>query len=98
MEKREEIALRVYLLIGRYLAASAAWYREFYDFSNLMVLGRVTSGFGGEILLHAARTGLAAIDPALAEKTDVFMPDENARRLGQSVAAAQIPALRPSKR
>ena len=98
MEKREEIALRVYLLIGRYLAASAAWYREFYDFSNLMVLGRVTSGFGGEILLHAARTGLAAIDPAFAEKTDVFMPDENARRLGQSGAAAQIPARRPSKR
>ena len=30
--------------------------------------------------------------PEWAEKIDIFMPDEKARRLGQSVAAAQIPA------
>ena len=42
MEKHDEKALRVYLMIGRYLANAAAWYREFYDYSNLMVLGRVT--------------------------------------------------------
>lgn len=94
MEKREEAALKVYLAVGRYLAHAAAWYREFYDFSNLMVLGRVTSGFGGDVVLNVARMGLAAIDPALAEKTDIFMPDEKARRLGQSVAAAQIPEIR----
>ncbi|MBR1608648.1 MAG: ROK family protein [Kiritimatiellae bacterium] len=94
MEAREEVALRVYLLLGRYLANAAAWYREFYDFSNLMILGRVTSGFGGDILLHTARMGLAGISPALAEQVEIFMPDEKARRLGQSVAAAQIPELR----
>ena len=94
MEKREEVALKVYLMIGRYLANAAAWYHEFYDFSNLMILGRVTSGFGGDIVLQTARMGLAAISPELAEKIDIFMPDEKARRLGQSVAAAQIPALR----
>ena len=93
MEKREEVALKVYLMIGRYLANAAAWYHEFYDFSNLMILGRVTSGFGGDILLQTARMGLEAISPALAEKIDIFMPDEKARRLGQSVAAAQIPSL-----
>ena len=94
MERHEETALKVYLMIGRYLANSAAWYHEFYDFSNLMVLGRVTSGFGGEVILQTARMGLEAIAPDLAGEIDIFMPDEKARRLGQSVAAAQIPALR----
>ena len=94
MEKHEDKALKIYLSIGRHLANAAAWYSEFYDFSNLMILGRVTSGFGGEIILETARMGLAAINPALAEKIDIFMPDEKARRLGQSVAAAQIPVVR----
>ena len=93
MEKREELALRVYLMIGRYLANAAAWYHEFFDYSNLMILGRVTSGFGGDIILNTARMGLEAVDPMLAEQIDIFMPDEKARRLGQSVAAAQIPTL-----
>ena len=94
MEKREEVALRIYLMIGRYLANAAAWYHEFYDFSNLMILGRVTSGFGGDIILHTARMGLEAVEPALAEEIDIFMPDEKTRRLGQSVAAAQIPEVK----
>ena len=38
--------------------------------------------------------GLEAIDPVLAEQIDIFMPDEKARRLGQSVAAAQIPVVK----
>jgi hypothetical protein len=77
MEKREEIALKIYLMIGRYLANAAAWYREFYDYSNLMILGRVTSGFGGDIILNTARMGLEAVDPMLADmkaKTAAIKP------------------------
>ena len=94
MEKHEALALKVYLMIGRYLANAAAWYHEFYDYSNLMILGRVTSGFGGDVILNTAKMGLEAVDPYLAEQIDIFMPDEKARRLGQSVAAAQIPVIR----
>jgi predicted NBD/HSP70 family sugar kinase len=94
MAENDERALRIYLMIGRYLANSAAWYREFYDYSNLMILGRVTSGFGGDIILNTAKLGLEAIDPLLAEQIDIFMPDEKTRRLGQSVAAAQIPVIK----
>lgn len=94
MAKEDEKALRIYLEIGRYLANAAAWYREFYDYSNLMILGRVTSGFGGSIILNTARMGLRAIDPFLAEQIDIFMPDEKTRRLGQSIAAAQIPVIK----
>ena len=93
MEAHDEKALKVYLEIGRFLGNAAAWYREFYDFQNLMILGRVTSGFGGNIILNAARLTLEDIDPLLAEQIDIFMPDEKARRLGQSVAAAQIPVV-----
>ena len=93
MEKHDPRALRVYLEIGRHLANSAAWYHEFYDYSNLMILGRVTSGFGGEVVLNTAQMGLEAIDPFLAEQIEIFMPDEKSRRLGQSVAAAQIPQI-----
>lgn len=94
MAKNDERALQIYLRIGRYLANAAAWYREFYDYSNLMILGRVTSGFGGNIILETAKMGLEAIDPALGEQIDIFMPDEKTRRLGQSVAAAQIPVIK----
>ena len=89
-----EKALKIYLMIGRYLANATKWYHEFYDFQNLMILGRVTSGLGGSIILETAKMGLEAIDPALAEQVEIFMPDEKARRLGQSVAAAQIPEIK----
>ena len=94
MEKGDARALKVYVQIGRYLGHAIPWYSEFYDFSNLMTLGRVTSGLGGEVIVETAKTVLADVYPEWAEKIDVFMPDEKARRLGQSVAAAQIPLVK----
>ena len=91
MEKGDARALKVYVQVGRFLGHAIPWYREFYDFSNLMVLGRVASGLGGEIVVETARTVLRDVYPEWAEKIDVFMPDERARRLGQSVVAAQLP-------
>lgn len=94
MEKGDARALKVFVQIGRYLAHTVPWYNEFYDFENLMILGRVTSGLGGEIILETAKTMLKDVYPEWDEKIDIFMPDEKARRLGQSVAAAQIPVVR----
>ena len=94
MEKGDAKALKVYVQIGRFLAHAIPWYNEFYDYENLMILGRVTSGLGGEIILETAKTMLKDAYPEWAERIDVFMPDEKARRLGQSVAAAQIPVIR----
>ena len=98
VEKGDARAVRVFVEIGRFLAHAIPWYHEFYDYSNMMVLGRVTSGLGGELILETARTLLKDVYPEWAEKIDVFMPDETARRLGQSVAAAQIPQIRKGKR
>ena len=94
MEKGDARALKVYVQIGRFLGHAIPWYSEFYDFSNLMTLGRVTSRLGGEIIVETAKTVLSDVYPEWAEKIDVFMPDEKARRLGQSVAAAQIPIVK----
>ncbi len=93
MAKGDARAVKVYLEIGRFLAHTVPWYNEFYDYSNLMILGRVTTGLGGEIVLESAKTILKDVYPEWAEKIDIFMPDEKARRLGQSVAAAQIPTV-----
>jgi hypothetical protein len=93
MAKGDARALKDYLQIGRFLAHALPWYAEFYDYQNMMILGRVTSGLGGEIILESARNLLKDAYPEWAEKIDIFMPDEKARRLGQSVAAAQIPLI-----
>ncbi|MBO5774567.1 MAG: ROK family protein [Kiritimatiellae bacterium] len=94
MEKGDAKALKVYLEIGRFLAHAMPWYNEFFDYENMMILGRVTSGLGGEIILETAKRILGDVYPEWAEKIDLFMPDEKARRLGQSVAAAQIPVIK----
>jgi predicted NBD/HSP70 family sugar kinase len=97
MAEGDEKALKVYIQIGRFLAHAIPWYNEFYDYENMMILGRVTSGLGGSIILETAKTTLKDCYPEWAEKIDIFMPDEKARRLGQSVAAAQIPVIGKGK-
>ncbi len=93
MEKGDQNALKVYVQIGRFLAHAIPWYGEFYDYSSMMLLGRVTSGLGGDIILETAKAMLKDIYPATAEKVELIVPDEHFRRLGQSVAAAQIPVI-----
>jgi hypothetical protein len=71
-----------------------AHYADFYELRNLLILGRVTSGEGGEIILAQAAAVLQAEFPALADKVRLRTPDEQDKRHGQAVAAASLPALR----
>ncbi len=87
------IALNIFQKIGLYLGYTVPWYREFYGFDSMMILGRVTSGTGGVMILETARLILADQFPEVAEEVDVFLPDEKARRVGQSVAAASLPLI-----
>lgn len=86
-------ALTIFQKIGLFLGYTVPWYREFYGFDSMMILGRVTSGPGGVMILETARLILADQFPELAEQVEVFMPDEKARRVGQSVAAASLPLV-----
>ena len=89
MEKDDPTALKIYEAIGIYLGYSLPWYAEFYDYHSLMLLGRVSSGKGGDLILATAKKVLAAEFPEY--DIDVFMPDEQVRRLGQSAAAGSLP-------
>ena len=59
----------------------------------LLVLGRVASGIGGDLLIEECNRILKEEYPALAEKITVMLPDEKARRVGQSIAAASLPEV-----
>jgi predicted NBD/HSP70 family sugar kinase len=91
MEQGNPEAAKIYASIGIYLGYALGWYDLFYDFKHLLLMGRLTSGEGGAILVENARAVLAAEFPALADKLSIHLPDENSRRVGQSVAAASLP-------
>ena len=94
MEADDERAVAVFETIGAYLAYTVVLYSQFYDIDYMMLLGRVMSGKGGDTILKVCNEILAEEYPELAKKCTVTLPDEKMRRVGQSVAAASLPALR----
>jgi predicted NBD/HSP70 family sugar kinase len=94
MKEGDARARQVYESIGACFGYAIAHYAEFYEIRNLLVLGRVTSGEGGEIILAQAQQALLRDFPALAESVVLRTPDEKSKRHGQATAAASLPALR----
>ncbi|GHU69345.1 hypothetical protein FACS1894184_13240 [Clostridia bacterium] len=86
-------ALAIYDTIGVYLGWELAWYARFYQIKHVLILGRVTSGVGGERVLAEAWRTLDAADPELAKTLTLHLPDESNRRVGQSIAAASLPQV-----
>ena len=94
MAEGDERAKNIYDTIGVYFGYAIAYYCEFYDIKQVLIMGRVTSGEGGAILLERAREVLETEFPELAKKLTLNIPDERARRVGQSVAAASLPEIK----
>ncbi len=94
LAKGDPRAAKVYETIGVYLGCALAHYADFYDFQHALILGRVTTGQGGDIVLDKARQVLNKEFPAVAEKIALHVPDEASRRVGQAVAAASLPELK----
>jgi predicted NBD/HSP70 family sugar kinase len=84
---------RIFQTIGVYLGYALAHYAEMYDFRHLLVLGRVTSGAGGELIVQKATAVLRADFPELGQKLSLHLPDEKSKRVGQAVAAASLPEV-----
>ena len=93
MEQNDPRAASIYRSIGVYLAHTVALYETFYHFRHVLLLGRVMSGKGGDLLLAEAKRVLSDEYPDAASKVRVQLPDEKSRRVGQSVAAASLPSL-----
>lgn len=89
LENGSEIAEKVYEDVGTYLGYSIAYYSEFYKIKNLLLLGRVTSGRGGTIIMERAKEVLANEYPEYKD-VNITLPDEEFKRVGQSIAAASL--------
>ena len=93
MEKDDALAKQIYTDIGVYLAHTIPFYAKFYDIKHMLLLGRVMGGKGGDIILATCKEVLAEEYPEFST-LDIGLPDETNRRVGQSIAAASLPADR----
>ncbi len=93
MEQGDQNAADIYDTIGAYFGYAIAYYSEFYHIKHVLIMGRVTSGKGGQILLSRAQEVLDKEFPDLSNKIELHIPDEKSRRVGQSVAAASLPKI-----
>lgn len=87
-----ERAAAVYRDLGIYLGHTLALYSRFYDIRHALIMGGVAGGPGGDILLAEAKRVLAEEYPRCT--FSVAVPDAGSRHLGQSYAAATLPAGR----
>lgn len=93
LENNHEGAKQIYTSIGVYLAYGLLLYHRFYHMDVVMLLGRVVSGKGGEILIQTAKDTLAKLDPKFAQELTLYLPSEESRRVGQAIAAASLVEL-----
>lgn len=92
LEADDDRAIKIWETIGRYAGYAIAHYADFYEIKHMLVLGRVTSGKGGNMILKGAKEVLDAEFPELSG-IELHLPDEKTRRVGQAVAAASLPAM-----
>ena len=91
MAQGDTRARKIYQTIGTYLGYEIAHYADFYDFDHVLILGRVTSGQGGDLIIEGAREVLRVEFPELSDRVAFHTPDEKDKRHGQAVAAASLP-------
>ena len=93
MAEDDPRAAQVYESIGVYLGHTLAYYHELYGCRHVLLLGRVMSGKGGDLILDTAKKVLADEYPEVSGKMVPELPDEKFRRVGQSMAAASLPEI-----
>jgi predicted NBD/HSP70 family sugar kinase len=93
MQHDDARARMIYRTIGTYLGYGLAHYADFYDFKHVLILGRVTSGKGGDVIIEGAKEVLRIEFPELADRIAFHIPDEKDKRHGQAVAAASLPII-----
>ena len=92
MKQGDARAAAIYRTIGVCFGYTVAHFADFYELQNLLFLGRVSSGEGGEIIMEEAKKVIAREFPEYAH-IQFRVPDEKFKRHGQAVVAASLPAL-----
>merc|ERR1712232_1220156 len=83
----------LYRTCGVYLGYGLAQYaEEHYKIDHVMILGRVSKGPGGDIMLDAAREVLRTEFPHLDPIT-FHTADDHFKAVGQCIAAAALPTI-----
>jgi predicted NBD/HSP70 family sugar kinase len=93
LEHSEPGAVNIWKTMGVYLGYGLAHYADYYDIRHVLILGRCTSGRGGDLLLDGVQNVFSAEFPDLLQQITLHLPDEKIRRVGQTVAAASLPYL-----
>ncbi|MDQ1257770.1 MAG: hypothetical protein QG656_2376, partial [Candidatus Hydrogenedentes bacterium] len=92
LEAGDAGARKIWESMGVYMGYALAHYADFYALKHVLILGRCTSGSGGQIILDGAHEVLRSEFPELAH-IHIQLPDEKSRRVGQSIAAASLPGI-----
>lgn len=92
-QENDPRAAKIFETIGVYFGYTIAYYAMYYDIKHVLILGRVTSGEGGNLILAKANEVLEKEFPEL-KNIQLHLPDESNRRVGQSIAAASLPKLK----
>lgn len=92
-EEGDELAEMIFSDIGIYLGYTIAYYAQFYRLKHILLLGRVTSGKGGNLIRAWAEKTLYDEFPEY-RNIKFHLPDEKSRRVGQAIAAASLPRLK----
>jgi len=91
MAQGDPRAHKVYKTIGIALGYAVAHFASFYPISALLIMGRVTTGAGGDLIIARAMMVLRDEFPEL--RIDLITPNEKDKRHGQAIAAASLPPL-----
>ncbi len=97
MATGDSVAESIYTAIGEAFGHTLAHWSHFYELEHILILGRVTSGPGGEQILSQARQCLNTHYPDISREIQLHIPDEKMKRHGQAIAAASLPSLASSR-
>lgn len=93
VKKHDSRAVKIFETIGGYLGYTLVHYYDLYKMNTVLILGRVTTGEGGKIIVREAKSVLKKEFPKLYDSIAIHLPDEKSRRVGQSIAAASLPSI-----
>jgi len=90
---KEAQASLIYETVGVYLGYALAQYKEFYEVDHIMILGRVSKGKGGDLMLATAKKVLETEFPEYAD-IQFHTADDHFKAVGQCIAAAALPEVK----
>jgi len=94
MAEGDARAHSVYETIGAYLGYGLLQYARFYRIEHLLLLGRVMTGSGGEVIQETAKQVLESEQDPSSARITFHTASERDKRHGQAVVAASLPRLR----